>query len=266
MTVELDYLENAEVVHDERGIVARRTGRLSDITGNPEAKPRAALEAVGLPRYGDPHPAWNNLKASTIVLRAIDVKQWQVEIEYREPTANEKALSTPIGEVVEVTWFSTNVTIDVLYDARGRRMFHWYAGYPTSLQISGGRIFETSTGGRQLGVKAERGSVQIPSVGARVLMAEATDPRKRLGFIGKVNSNFWSGFKPRTWLFAGLAGNLDRGRWLNTYEIIYREDTWRLRSDIEFNGVPPSDASVGNGIRFFDVYPLRNFNNLGFSL
>ena len=60
--------------------------------------------------------------------------------------------------------------------------------------------------------------------------------------------------------------SLDRGRWLNTYEVVYRADTWRLRSDIEFNGAPPSDATEGNGIEFFDVYPTANFNNLGFSL
>jgi len=109
--------------------------------------------------------------------------------------------------------------------------------------------------------------VQIPSVGARVIIPEATDPRPRLAFIGRVNNAYWSGYPPRTWVFLGpSSGRKERGRWVNTYELLYRQDTWDLESVIEFNGAPPSDATLGNGIARFRIYDSANFGALGFEL
>ena len=266
MSVSLDTIADASVRHDARGVQVIRTALLNNISATPDQVYRAALTAPGMPRYGDVHPAFPELRVVDIALTPIDSRQWRAAITYAEPRPEDRAQFVPVGTVVDVSWYSANVTIDRLYDANGNRMFHWYAGYPESPVINGGNVFLGRSSQRQVGVKAERADVQIPSVGARVMMAEATDPRNRIAFIGRVNAGWWSGNAPGTWLFVGVSGNLEQSRWINQYDLLYRADTWRLESVIEFNSAPPSDATVGNGIAFFDVYQSANFNQLGFSL
>ncbi len=267
MTVHLDKILNATAREDRNGVQLTRIAHLTAINARPDAVHAAALRADGMPRFGDPHPSFPGLRALDIVLEAIDVKQWRATITYREPSPEERGRFVPLGTVSDVEWFSTQVTVDRLYDAEGKRMFHWYAGNPTAITIVGGNVVETRVAGfRAVGVKAERADVQVPSVGARVTIPERTNPRTRQRFIGMTNRGYWSGDPPQTWLFVGLAGRLERGRWINTYEVIYRQDTWLLESVIEFNGAPPSDATLGNGITRFKVYASDNFNQLGFSV
>lgn len=266
MSVALDQIANASIRQNAAGIEATRIAHLTEISGRPDARAQTALTAPGMPRYGDPHPAIPDLRVVDVVLTPLDVRQWQATIIYRVPTPEELIHAEPPGTVVDREWFSSNVTVDRLFDADGNRMWHWYAGNPQSVSITGGNVQVVRSNTRQLGVKADRADVQIPSVGVRVLMTEASDVRSRRGFIGATNAGYWSGDPPETWLFAGVAGRLERGRWLNTYELIYRVDGWRLESVIEFNGAPPSDASVGNGIRRFKVYGMINYAALGFSV
>lgn len=266
MSLQLDLVEQATIRQDASGIEAVRRGLLREVGGAAKERQRSALNAPGLPRYGDVYEPIPELRVVDIQLTPFDVASWNVTVIYRVPTPTERAHILPLGSVVDVQWFSANATVDRLYDANGQRMFHWYAGNPTSLTIQSGNVVEVRSNTRQIGVKAERGEVPVPSAGARVTLTEASDPRTRLGFIGKVNAGYWSGNPPKTWFFANLSGARERDRWINTYELLYRADTWRLRSDIEFNGAPPSDASEGNGIQFFNVFESANFNALGFSL
>ncbi len=267
MTVQLDKIQNASLRHSARGVELTRIAHLRDISARPDAVHRAALLAAGMPRYGDAHPSFPGLQVVDIALDALDVKQWRAVITYREPTAEELAHAAPAGSVIDVEYFSTQVTVDKLLDADGKRMFHWYSGNPVTYTIVGGNVVESRTAGvRSLGTKAERADVQIPSVGARVTMTETTKPRIRQHYIGTTNRGYWSGDAPETWLFVGLAGRKDRGRWINTYEVIYREDGWRLESIIEFNGAPPSDATEGNGRVRFKIYANQNFQQLGFEV
>lgn len=266
MTATLYQPQGTTVRRDRAGITITETGLLTGISSPPGRHARAALEASGLPRYGSTHPAWPNLLLVDIGLTAIDRRQWRVSLIYREPSPEDRLVLQPPGTVVDVEWYSSNVTVDRLYDANGNRLFHWYSGFPTSLDISGGGVREVRATTRQLGVKADRAEVQIPSVGVRVIMTETTDVRERRDFIGTLNSGYWSGDPPHTWLFVGVAGRKDKDRWINTYELIYRSDTWALLSTIEFNGAPPSDGVLGNGIARFQVYDAVNFGALGFSV
>lgn len=266
MSVHLDKIANASIRQNAAGIEAVRIAHLTEITGRPEARGQSALNAQGMPRYGEPHPAIPGLRVVDIVLTPLDAAQWQATIMYRVPTPEELIHAEPPGTVLDVEWFSANVTVDRLFDVNGHRMWHWYAGNPESVSITGGNVEVVRSNARQLGVKADRADVQIPSVGVRVLMTENVDVRARRPFIGTTNRSYWSGDPPETWLFAGIAGRLERGRWLNTYELIYRLDGWRLQSVIEFNGAPPSDAAEGNGIARFQVYHSVNFGALGFTV
>lgn len=97
-------------------------------------------------------------------------------------------------------------------------------------------------------------------------MSDRESIKPLLGFSGTINQGFWSGYPPRTWLLGGIDSRLDRDRWLNSYELFYKPDTWRFRSVVEYYGAPPSDATLGNGIAEFDVYADSNFNSLPFQL
>lgn len=267
MTVQLDQIQNASLRHGAQGVELQRIAHLSNISARPDAVHAAALFAPGMPRYGDPHPSFPELHVVDIALEALDIKQWRATLTYREPSPAERAHFAPLGSVIDVEWFSTQVTVDKLYDANGERMFHWYGGNPTTITLVGGNVVETRiAGGRAIGTKAERADVQIPSVGVRVTLVENTNPRTRQRFIGMTNVGYWSGDPPQTWLFVGLAGRQERRRWINTYELAYRQDTWLLESIIEFNGAPPSDATEGNGITRFKVYPSNNYQRLGFEV
>lgn len=267
MTVKLYQPGGSTVRRDRSGIAAVETGMLTDITALEGRHGRSALEASGLPRYGDAHPAWPDLKLVDIILTATDSKQWRAQLTYREPSPEDLIAMEPSGTVTDVEWFAANVTVSKLYDAHGNRMFHYYSGRPTTLSISGGTLIEQPTLTTQLGVKSERADVQIPSIGVRVTMVEDADPRSKIEFVGKINSSRWSGEDKHKWLFVGPAnGALEHGRWTNSYELLFRTDGWDLESVIEFNGAPPSDATVGNGIAIFQIYEAKSFSNIGFEL
>ncbi len=267
MSIVLDRPENATVRHDRNGITITRKALISEVGGPPDRRARAALETPQLPRYGDSHPAYPQLRVSDVVLRPIDVKQWDATIIYREPRPEELAHMEPVGRVIDVQWFSTIVTEEKVIDANGRRMLHIYSGWPEVPTVSAGRLTLRRSSGRLTAWKSERAEIQIPAIGVRVLIVEAGDPSNKLGFVSRVNSGFWSGYLPKTWLFVGpVSGSEERGRWLNTYELLYRPDTWRLESIVDVQGAPPSNATEGNGIEYFDIYEAVSFGALGFSI
>ncbi len=267
MTVHLDYIANAGVRHDAQGVTVTRKGRISEIGGTVVGRSRAALHAPGLPRYGDTHPDWPDLRVVDVVLVPIDTKQWDVTIIYREPGPEQLAHMEPIGRVIDVQWFASNVTVERSLDANGERMVHVYSGWPeVPTVIAGRQTFRRSTA-LVTAWKAETAEIQLPAVGVRVLIAESRDPSSRLDYVSKVNGGYWSGYAPGTWLFVGpISGVLERGRWLNTYELLHRPDTWRLHSVVEVYGAPASNATEGNGIRSFDVFADANFGQIGFTL
>ena len=168
MSLVLDMVEQASIRHDATGITATRTGLLREIGGPVTARARAALTAPGLPRYGDVYTPIPSLRAIDVQLNPIDTKSWAVQVIYREPNEAERAHMVPLGTVVDVQWFSSNVTVDRLYDANGERLFHWYAGYPTSISVSGYNVVEVRSTTRQ----ASPMRATSPSPGRRV-------PRRR---------------------------------------------------------------------------------------
>lgn len=266
MTVQLERIDDATVRHDASGVQVVRRALLSNIGGPSALRQRAALEAGGLPRYGDRHPAWPDLRVVDVALSAIDIAQWEVAITYRVPDPNELAHMESVGTVIDRSWFAVTVTEEAVTDINGERLYHWYSGNPLTPSIIGSGVSFSRSLSRQLIWKNEAAEVQRPSVGARITVSEQASIEDNLRFSGSINSAFWSGYQPKTWLVGGMESRWDRDRWLNTYELFYKADTWRFESRVEYFGAPPDDATEGNGIAFFDVYPQENFNRLPFGL
>lgn len=264
MTVKLDKVQDASIRQDVNGITVVRHASLSGITGPAHLRQRSALMAPGLPRFGDPHPAFPRIKVVDIDISPIDVDRFEAQITYREPTETEKVGFLPDGSVVERTWFAVTVTEERAFDADGDPMYHFYTGYPIAPQIIGGSVFYAPTTSRQIAVKAERASVQTPSVGQRVKLVEAHSAEQRLGYFGHVNKSRWGKYPAKTWLLGGLDSRMEQGRWQNEYLLYYNRESWRFKSTVDWAGTVPSDVTEGNGIAYFDVYPTANFSQIGF--
>lgn len=264
MTVKLDKLREATVRQDFRGVEVTRQARLTGISGDSQRRPREALEAQGLPRYGDPHPAWPDLRCVEINLVPVDVSQWEASLVYRSPTPEEKVNVLPVGTVSDVSWFATTVTEERSFDVNGNAMWHYYSGKPVRPVIIGRGVKFKPTTLTQIAVKHERATVQKPSIGARVLIPESASIQKKLGYVGSINRQGWSNYPARTWLVGAVDSRFEQGRWHNTYTLYYNPETWRFRSVVDWAGTVPSDARVGNGIAYFSVYPETNWNVLGF--
>lgn len=265
MTVELDKIQDAVIRQGARGIEVTRRAILRDIGGPPQLRQRAALEAPGLPRYGDRHPAWGDLRVASIELVPVDVSTWEAAIIYRDPTTEERLTMEPPGTVLDRTWFSVTVSEEVTQDIRGENLYHWYSGKPLTPIITAGRV-TFSRGALTFLAKNESAEIQRPSVGVRVTLVEAASVRERINVAATTNVSYWSGYPPQTWLLGGMESREEQGRWLNVYQLFYNPDTWRFRSTVEYYGRPPDDATLGNGIAEFDVYRQSNFNLLGFSV
>ena len=268
MRVELDYVQGATVRQNANGIEVVRRARISELAGPKVLRQREALDAVGLPRYGDRHPAWGDLRVVEIDLTSLDVGQFEAQITYRYPSPTELAHMESVGTVIDRQWFAVTVTEAKTTDINGDALRNFYYGDPLTPNISAGRLRLTKLFG-QLAIKADNAEIQRPSIGARVTMSEADSiaPLLTQGFgQGGINLGRWSGYPPKTWLVGGMDSQWERDRWVNTYELFYKPDTWQFRSTVEWYGAPPSDATVGNGIQIFDVYPTVNFNQLPFTL
>lgn len=267
MTVRLDFVEDATVTQDAGGIQAIRRARITGIAGPATLRQRQALDAPGLPRFGDPHPAWGDLKVVAIQVDPVDVQTFDAQITYRVPTPQELAHMGAGGTVIDRQWFAVTVTEELNQDVNGERLYHWYTGNPVapSIVAGSGVVFQRSLA-KVLVWKNELAEVQRPSVGARIIMSDRQSVQGLLDFSGTINQAFWSGFPPQTWLIGGIDSRLDRDRWINSFELFYKPDTWKFRSVVEYFGAPPSDATLGNGIADFDVYQSANFNRLPFQL
>ena len=271
MSVELDFIRDANVRQDANGIQVTRIARIRQ-RGQKQNAQRLALEAPGLPRLGDKHPSWADLSLVDIQLHPIDAAFWDATLIYREPTENDLIATAPSGTVIDRSWFAVTITEQVNTDVSGERLYHWYSGFPLTPStisfsgvIIGGVKFQRSTT-RQLVVKNETAEIQRPEVGVRVVVVENENIERNIRLSGTVNAGRWSGYPEKTWLVGGLDSRMEMGRWLNTYELFYKPDTWRFRSVVEYFGAPPSDATLGNGIADFDVYASQNINLLPFRL
>lgn len=265
MTVELDFIQDAIVRQDNAGVEVTRRARLKQ-RGQKETAQRQALEAPGLPRYGDRHPSFPDLKLVNITLTPIDVATWDGVLIYRKPTPSDLIQTEAAGTVIDRAWFAITVTEQRNTDVSGERLYHWYSGFPLTPSITGSSIKFSRSLAKQLVVKNETAEIQRPTVGTRITVIENDNIEQRVDFSGTINASRWSGYGAQTWLLGGLDSRLDQGRWVNAYELFYKPDTWKFESVVEYFGAPPSDATLGNGIARFDVYAKMNFNALPFTI
>lgn len=87
-------------------------------------------------------------------------------------------------------------------------------------------------------------------------------------YTGAINSTVYFGFPAKTLLILGVS-NSETNKGLSqevAYEFAFRRKTWKHEANIIIGGRLPSDAAIGNGIEFYDVFEAIDFAGLGISL
>lgn len=281
MSVQLDMINTGSWSEGPDGVRAEVVAKVSNVTGDTWARRGNALRAQGLPAMGSAHPA-----DPSIVLLERNVEpvtdspsQWIVRMLYRRPAANEVALAT--GRYGPTTWSGdvTTVTERTSEDINGRPMRATYRGQPWQ------RIYNSTTGRsfvltgldvRNLDNSTDvqnfqqivtgalvEVDVQRPTSVTRADRYERDDPEPTAERLtGTVNSRTFRRKAPATVLCRGVRWQQTDEGYTVSYEFAWNPAGWRARGTAPVNGRLPEDARVGNGIEFFDVYPLQDFLEL----
>lgn len=242
--------------------------------GDPTSAPYRAATTTGIPAYGDPHPAVPSITASSVTTQHSegDPLQYIVTVEYGgdESGVVPGAENTGI-KAIDVS--TSTVTIQTLRDYAGDLMTYTYTGPEFLLQFNS---IEPPTTNRFVeSINAEPAEVDIPTSIVTVTITRNRPSHVRSRAVaGTTNDGAWSGLASRTWLCLGIDSSItESGKYDWRYVLavapkIPGNPTWRFRSEIiRNNSWVRRDATIGNGIAFFDVYRPVNFTSeLGFEI
>lgn len=265
----LNRIERGSVRRDADGWVVEEHAYVDDVGGNDRARMYNATNAPGLPRYGSAHPS-----VPGVFLASIDVRpeagsnsQFAVVLTYRRPGQNGTAPLNPGARFGPATIALSSDVADeeVLKDVDGNRLIVKFSGSYTRLQWVAGELLQFSTSvpyafGQHTAV------VSRPQLVVRVSRFERDRPTTVARQVtGAVNRTRWDEFAPRTLLCTSVDASLADDGYQVSYIFRYNPETWRFRALINLGGGanPPPEATIGNGIEEYDVYPLYDYNSLG---
>ncbi len=214
--------------------------------------PRAAIEATGIPLYGDAYPdigsTYFDVFAYEFTCTPLDDnRKYQVVVNYSRPEPNQQTASTdPDDCIIQI-----------------------------GSSVSAGKTQKDNTG-TQISVTltdqpAQVGDVdiQIPETVISFERREGSSPlTKAAAYTGYVNSISVTGFGARTLLCLGIDGNSSDGgtTWVVTYRFQYKVETWDAQIvyiDPETDR-PHADVNIAglDGFTVVEIYPTADFNNL----
>lgn len=213
----------------------------------------AALQSQKIPRLNDPHPSIPGIVARRFAVDPTpqDNITMRVVVGYEEPPAIEQSQELgSTGKTVEVS--IDTFTEATLFDKDGNLMQISFAQF---------QLGSVSVLKQNLEFQIER-----PTATVRITEETTRIPKRFIqdGFVGSVNSVEWSGFPPRTWLLRGISTTqVKQGRNRVSWVFTYNRRQWRAEGRIQENGRVPENATIENGIAFFNVYPELDFKLTG---
>lgn len=215
----------------------------------------AAYQHPTIPQLNDEHPSVPGIVARSFAIdQAPHENQiMRVVVGYEEPPAIEESEELgSTGKTIEVSIDTFSET--TVFDKDGELMGLQYR----RVSFGGGTAeFEQ----RNLEFTVER-----PTATVRITEETSRIPKEFIldGFVGSVNSVEWSGFPPRTWLLRGITTTqLKKDRNRVTWVFTYNRATWRAEGRISIDGEVPANASLENGIQYYNVYPEIDFDLTG---
>jgi hypothetical protein len=259
VAVKLDLITDSGIEITADGPVVNRVGIVSVIESASDRWSWDAVQAPGVPRYGDPHPNVPGVYVQSVSARPEGKDKARVLITYRtsrnvsdevpddEAEPRISVGSTFVTEITQVDkdGFALNVSIDV-----------------TDIDENGNEVTTTET-------RIQQTEVQRPHGVLSLTRRELRDPlEKSLEFTGKVNRYTFRGQAPRTWLCLPIEGeSVDGGAtFLVRYEFQFNPLTWDKRLvyfDPETGAIHEQvDFQTGNGTRTFQVLDDIDFSRL----
>ena len=274
MTAFIDRIDTGRVQRTADGYSAEVIAVVSDVPGDEWTRRFEALRTPGLPAYGSVHPAEPSiflLDTSAEPAGAGSTRTFIVRLGYRPARADD---AVPSGDPLGPTTWSGDVTTyseQTYQDVNGNSMLVGYRGRPTQLVIDAttGQVDETIpfvfgvTSILNI-IELATANVDRPTQIMRATRWERDNPERAAESVtGSTNRARFRGKAPRTVLCRGVrfepAAN---GGFQVSYEFAYRPAGWQVRATVSYQGKVPDDATVGNGIQFYDVLPAADFASL----
>lgn len=276
---ESDVLAGAGAIQQTgRGWTDTRAFVVDQVTSEKWRRKWDAVMAPGIPRIGDLHPIAAGATVQDVSAEPMDSSNatFLVTVSYGGDEDGE-SIGAPGSGIKSLDVQTQTVSQTTNRDLAGRRMQTVYYGPSVTIETgSTGGIFDFS----------ERTFVEVPSSVISkfgeaeyettflrfTVVTERPLPSfgymRRLGTLPAVNAAPWSGEDAKTWLLLGIdSSSNDSGGHDWRWTLAFNEETWRYKLEVTLEqNYRPLDTTVGNGIEFFDVYPVIDFSSFGFTI
>ena len=264
--------------HTATGRIHVRRWLVDGANTSPEYAELEALRLPGIPRFGSRHPRESDLKVTNLTCQIVDGGgrgQYVVEATYSIPSATDEA-EQGAGARVRRALSLDSITEETIFDINGQKLTVAYASFggtapaadPNVTSVNENAINVNRVSGVVLTRSVKRVTVERPTATLTFTNTTTAWPIQFLtrGIVGSVNDRQWGPFPAKTWLYRGLrTSENDNGNHEAEHVFTYRSETWLASIIATVGNIVPPDVSRTNGILFRDVYPLYNFNTLGFT-
>jgi len=257
----IDILDgNSGNLNMRKGWTFDRQATVTGVIGNGYEKIINAANADGMPEMGSPHPHPDlyNVLLQDKQCTSISNDIVTLTLKYRAPD-----VFIPTGDDVVINVGSSLSQTETNLDANGNVLFTSYtypADYERNVQMRG--VTED-----QPGIISKL----IPQTTQQYVRLEEDSPLALSNtYVGAINSVFFAGGAPKTWMCTGITGNsVDGGdTWSVTYSFQFKVDTWDTQLiyiNPDTSKPPPflTPAAIAAGVKSYQIYPLLDFNQLG---
>ncbi len=245
-TAVMDTVDEGTAERGPNGFRIVRTARILGITGVPHSKIPDALNAKGLPRYGDPHPSplADGLPLSLMTASILEGEPDKaiVTLTYEYPNTSggigffENTPSVTTAAQLEVTTTLNQLTTN--FDGGGNEMFVEHQFPPGADEVT--PLLTKQTG---------EASIMVPTTTINYMRREPHSPlAKAQQYVGKTGASEGTsdglifGDPDRYWLCTGLGGPSDDGGL--TYNVTYSFQRAEPHEIAGFDVVPGWDAII----------------------
>lgn len=258
MAVILD-IRDGDVSRDTDGLHTSRIVRVTSLSGDAATRLYNAMNASGVPRYGEPHPSIPHLRAISISA-APDEAGARITVNYGQPTFEQKEPNETEQPIIQVG--STLQESQTSKDKDDNLIFTEFTYTP---------VDEDGNQGEEITEKfVPVLALQTAQTAVEYQRRENANPlQKSLLYVGKVNSVGIGLFAARTLLCTGIEGQSNDGgiSYSVGYRFQYNPRTW----DVEFfyidqeTGQPHKDVTISpaNGYgtaRLYNEIDMRPLN------
>lgn len=239
-TAIMDSMDDGTAERGPNGIRIVRSATIIGLTGVPHSKIPDALNARGLPRYGEAHPSplADGLPLSHMMARIMDGEPDKaiVTLTYEFPSSTggigwfENTPSETTAPQIEVSTTLNQLTTN--FDGGGNQMFveHQYPPRENGVELP-------------LTKQTGEAAIMVPTTSVNYMRRESVSPlSKARQYVGKTNSTRIFGDPARYWLCTGLGGPSDDGGL--TYNVTYSFQRAEPHAIAGFDVVPGWDAII----------------------